>query len=172
MDPTVYGVSIVFISILGIISYSLTIAKKPVSNALYGASSSLLLTYSIGFSLLLYGMMIYLYSAFPSISPRIILLLDIILLLVSLWTMFLNPWQVQNRRNGRSGQPSQDPAFLSVTLASVFILIPILFLLYQYRAFEQQLDMLLLINILVVPFFFFTSSSINSYALNNFTYNF
>ena len=172
MNPTLYTLCIAFTSILGIISYTLTIAKNPIENKLYSVTSSLLLTYSIGASLLLYGMMLYLFSAFPQSAPLSLLMINSVLLLISMWTIFLNPWQVQNRKNGRSGLPSKDPAFVSVTIASVFIFCALLFMLAYFRAFEQRLSLLILFQILIIHTFFLTSGSINSYALNNFTSNF
>jgi hypothetical protein len=43
----------------------------------------------------------------------------------------------------------------------------------RYLKNSQNIGLfLILLNTLVIPFFFLTSGMINSFALNNFTYNF
>jgi hypothetical protein len=86
--------------------------------------------------------------------------------------LFANPLRVEARKNGDSGLRASDPPFISIVLSSIIILGIILFILLRYRNISQHLSILVLMNLLLIPFFFLTSGAINSYALNNFTYNF
>jgi len=169
---SLYVMGILFTSVLGIASYALTTAKSPQVNPLYSATSSLALTYAIGGSLLLYGMMLYLFSAFPQSAPLSILLFDILLLLASLGTLYVNPWQVIKRKELVSGNDFADPAFIAIASSCVIILSIMLSVIVRYRDIDSRSAFLLLINLLVIPSFFLTSGAINAYALNNFTYNF
>jgi len=117
-------------------------------------------------------MMLYLFTAFPTQAPLFILLFDILLILVSLWTIYLNPWKVHARQDVQFDVQGEYPAFVSVAVLSALIPILFLALLYAYQNSELRLVLLLLTNLLVIPFFFLTSGAINSFALNDFTYNF
>jgi len=163
---------ILFTSVLGLASYALATAKNPQVNSLYNTSSTLVLTYAIGGSLLLYGMMLYLFSAFPQFAPLSILLFDLLLLLASLGTLFFNPWQVLTRKNQLSGIDFTDPAFLSIAISSALVLVIMATVIVRYADIDSRSALMLLFNLLVVPSFFLTSGAINAYALNDFTYNF
>jgi hypothetical protein len=168
---TLYIVSLLFATIIGIISYILTIAKIPNLNSLYGTTSSLILSYAFGASLLMYGMMIYFFSAFPIYAPLAILGFDTFLILCSLWTLFVNPWQLQAKLNGASGLQPDQPAFLGVAVSTAAIPLIMFALLYTFRNPDRRLSLLLFVNLLLIPFFFFTSGAINSFVLNDFTHN-
>ena len=168
---TLYIVSLLFAIIIGIISYVLTIVKTPNSNPLYGTSSSLLLGYAFGASLLLYGMMVYFFSAFPAYAPLAILGFDTILILCSLWTLFANPWQLQAKLNGASGLRPDQPAFIGVAISTAAIPLIMFALLYTFRNADRRLSLLLFVNLFLIPFFFLTSGAINSFVLNDFTNN-
>jgi hypothetical protein len=172
LSSAAYGLGVVFTTVLGSIPLLLARSKTPVSNPLYGTTSTLLLTYSIGASLLMYVMMLYFFTAFPTHAPLFILLFDVLLMILSLWTMFFNPWKVIARREGASGVNARDPSFLSAAISSGAIPILYLLLLYIFQNSENRLVLLLLTNLLVIPFFFLTSGMINSFALNDFTHNF
>jgi hypothetical protein len=163
---------ILFTSAIGLASYALATAKSPQVNSLYSATSSLALTYAIGGSLLLYGMMLYLFSAFPQSAPLSILLFDVLLLLASLGTLYFNPWQVLKRKQLTSGNEFTDPAFIAIATSCVLILVIMITILVRYRDIDSRSALLLLLNLLVIPSFFLTSGAINAYALNDFTYNF
>jgi hypothetical protein len=172
VSTSLYGAGVVFTIILGSIPLLLGNSKSPTKNPLYGTTSTLLLTYSIGASLLMYVMMLYFLTAFPTRGPLFILGFDILLFVLSIWTLHFNPWKVKARKEGASGVNNSDPAFISA--ATVTTVIPILFfLLYiYYKNSEERLAILLLMNLLIIPFFFLTSGMINSFALNDFTHNF
>ena len=53
-----YGLGVVLTGCLGIISILIANSKTPAINSLYGTTSTLILLYSIGASLLMYCMMI------------------------------------------------------------------------------------------------------------------
>ena len=163
---------IIITSVIGIISYALATVKSPQINPLYSATSSLALTYAIGGSLLLYGMMLYLFSAFPQHAPLSILLFDVLLLLASLGTLYFNPWQVLKRKQIYSGNEFTDPAFIAIASSSVVVLVIMMSVIVRYADIDSRSALLLFLNLLVVPSFFLTSGAINAYALNDFTYNF
>jgi len=169
---TLYVVSLLFAAIIGVISYILSTTKSPTFNPLYGTTSSLILSYVFGASLLMYGMMVYFFSAFPVYAPLYILLLDTLLIVLSLCTLFTNPWQLQARLHGASGLDPLQPSFLA--LASSVVAIPLIMfaLLYIFRSPDRRLSLLLFVNLLLIPFFFLTSGTINSFVLNDFTNNF
>jgi hypothetical protein len=169
---TLYVISLLFAATIGTISYMLTTTKSPNINPLYGTTSSLILTYAFGASLLMYGMMVYFFSAFYTHAPRYILGFDVCLLVISLITLFLNPWQLQARLNGASGLDATQPAFLGLAISTAIIPLIIIGLLYVFRNPDRLLSLLLLINLLLIPFFFLTSGAINSFVLNDFTNNF
>jgi hypothetical protein len=135
-------------------------------------TSSLILSYVFGASLLMYGMMVYFFSAFPVYAPLYILLFDTFLIVISLCTLFANPWQLQARLHGASGLDPLQPSFLA--LASSVVAIPLIMfaLLYIFRSPDRRLSLLLFVNLLLIPFFFLTSGTINSFVLNDFTNNF
>jgi len=170
-SATAYGLGILGTLSLGSIQFFLSNLKTPTVNPLYGTTSTLLLVYSIGASLLMYAMMVYLFTAFPNYAPMFILSFNAFLLFLSMLTLFLNPWKVKARKQGASGI-FEDPAFLSI--AGTSIAIPVLFIfMLRYLKNSQNIGLfLILLNTLVIPFFFLTSGMINSFALNNFTYNF
>jgi hypothetical protein len=116
--------------------------------------------------------MLYFFTAFPTYAPLFILLFDVLLMILSLWTLFFNPWKVIARKEGASGINARDPSFLAAAISSGAIPILYLLLLYMFQNSENRLVILLLTNLLVIPFFFLTSGMINSFALNDFTYNF
>jgi len=172
VSPTAYGLGIVFTATLGIISFLISNGKIPTTNLLYGTTSTLLLTYSIGASLLMYAMMLYLFTAFPVYQSLFVTLFTILLLLISFVTIFFNPWKVKARKDGASGVTIQDPYFVAFTTSGVLVTAVFLFLLLTFRNSETRKMILLLTNLLIVPSFFLTSGYINSFALNDFTYNF
>ena len=169
---TLFIMGSLFTIIIGIISFSLTNAKNPSVNSLYDKTSSLILTYAIGGSLLMYGMMLYLFSAFPNYAALYLIIFDIFLIVLSHITLFINPLRVQARANGASGFDSTDPAFLALTLSTCIIVVLMIALLLYYKNLTDRYGLLILINLLVIPSFFLTSGAINSYALNDFTNNF
>jgi hypothetical protein len=171
-SATAYGIGILGTLSLGSIPFFLLKLKTPVTNPLYGTTSALLLTYSIGASLLMYAMMVYLFTAFPTYAPMFILSFNAFLLLLSMWTLFFNPWKVKARKQGASGVNPEDPAFLSIATTSVVIPVSLIFILRSLKNPENMGLFLILFNTLVIPFFFLTSGMINSFALNNFTHNF
>jgi len=120
----------------------------------------------------MYGMMLYVYSALPRQAPLFLLLLDTSLIIISLWTLFLNPLQVKNRVKGRSGLPKDDPQFSTIAITTVVIAIIMLYILFQYQDTDRRLSILLLMNLIVIPFMFLTTGAVSSFALNDFTYNF
>jgi len=169
---TLYIMGLLFMCIIALLSFILTNTKQPQGNLLYGSTSTLVLLYSFGASLLMYGMMLYVYSALPRQAPLFLLLLDTSLLIVSLWTLFLNPLQVKNRVKGRSGLPKDDPQFSMIATTTVIIAIIMLYILFQYQDTDRRFSILLLMNLIVIPFVFLTTGAVSSFALNDFTYNF
>lgn len=172
MSSVLYGLGGVFTTILGSIPLILARSKTPVSNPLYGTTSTLILTYSIGASLLMYAMMLYFFTAFPTYETIFVLGFDILLIVICLWTLHFNPWKVKARKEGASGVTFSDPSFLSAFSSSIAVPVLFIFLLGIYQNSERRRVILLLTNLLIIPFFFLTSGMINSFALNDFTYNF
>ena len=167
-----YGLGVVLTGCLGIISILIANSKTPAINSLYGTTSTLILLYSIGASLLMYCMMMYLFTAFPTYQTLYILGFNILLLFISFVTVFFNPWKVKARKDGASGIDTSDPAFLSFAIASSLALGLYISLLLIYKNSENLKTILLLTNLLIVPSFFLTTGFINSFALNDFTHNF
>ena len=171
-SATAYVLGVIGTLLLGSIPIFLSNLKTPVINSLYGTTSALLLTYSIGASLLMYAMMVYLFTAFPTYAPMFILSFNAFLLLLSMWTLFFNPWKVKARKDGASGVNEKDPAFLSAAITSVVIPVSLIFILRFLKNSQNMGLFLILVNTIVLPFFFLTSGMINSFALNDFTHNF
>ena len=171
-SATAYGVGVIGTLCLGSIPFFLSNLKTPTINPLYGTTSTLLLTYSIGASLLMYAMMVYLFTAFPTYAPMFILSFNAFLLLLSMLTLFFNPWKVKARKQGASGINQEDPAFIYAATTCISIPIALIFILRSIKNSQNMGLFLILTNTLVIPFFFLTSGMINSFALNNFTHNF
>jgi hypothetical protein len=89
-----------------------------------------------------------------------------------MWTLFFNPWKVKARKQGASGVNAEDPAFLSAAITSISIPVALIFILRFLKNSQNMGLFLILLNTLVIPFFFLTSGVINSFALNDFTHNF
>ena len=170
-SATAYGLGTFGTLSIGCIQFFLSNLKTPTVNPLYSTTSTLLLTYSIGASLLMYAMMVYLFTAFPTYASMFILSFNAFLLFLSTLTLFLNPWKVKARKDGASGI-FKDPAFLSIAITSVIIPVSLIFMLRFLKNSQNIGLFLILFNTLVIPFFFFTSGMINSFALNDFTHNF
>jgi hypothetical protein len=171
-SATAYVLGVIGTLLLGSIPFFLSNLKTPTINPLYGTTSTLLLTYSIGASLLMYAMMVYLFTAFPTYAPMIILSFDAFLLLLSMWTLFFNPWKVKAKKQGASGLNLEDPKFLSIAITSVVIPVSLIFILRSLKNPQNMGLFLILVNTIVIPFFFMSSGMINSFALNDFTHNF
>jgi len=171
-SATAYVLGVIGTLLLGSIPFFLSNLKTPTINPLYGTTSTLLLTYSIGASLLMYTMMVYLFTAFPTYAPMFILSFDAFLLLLSMWTLFFNPWKVKAKKQGASGLNLEDPKFLSIAITSVVIPVSLIFILRSLKNPQNMGLFLILVNTIVIPFFFMSSGMINSFALNDFTHNF
>ena len=120
----------------------------------------------------MYAMMVYLFTAFPTYAPMFILSFNAFLLLLSMLTLFFNPWKVKARKQGASGINQEDPAFIYAATTCISIPIALIFILRSIKNSQNMGLFLILTNTLVIPFFFLTSGMINSFALNNFTHNF
>jgi hypothetical protein len=132
----------------------------------------MILLYSFGASLLLYGMALYFFSTFPQHAPRILLIFDIILIGITWITLFLNPWKEQARLYGASGLNPSSPSFLGIASALVVLLLFAIYSLVSFRDITNQLYMLITLNTLLIPFFFLSTYSTNSLLLNEFTGHF
>ena len=158
------------IPVLTFIVNNSRIITPTTGNPTYTAANTLLLLYSIGASLLLYGMMLYLFTSLPAYAPLAVLLIDLVLIITTLGTLFANPWQVRNwkvKRNSE-GVSGIDPSFLAISLSVISVLIILPLIILWYQNIDQRLGILLLFNLLLIPFFFLTSSTINSFALSGF----
>jgi hypothetical protein len=167
-----YGFGVIFTVILGIIPIIVSYSKEPTVNPLYGTTSTLLLTYSVGASLLMYVMMLYFFTAFPMHQTLFVLGFDVLLIITTLLTLFFNPWKVKARKESASGITFSDPAVKSATFSVIGVLLFFIILLLTFTNSELRKGILLLTNLFLIPLFFLTSGFINSFALNDFTHFF
>ena len=172
MSSTLYIVSAITISILTSVSVYISTLSIPTKNALYTASMNMILLYSFGASLLLYGMALYFFSTFPQHAPRILLIVDILLIGIAWITLFLNPWKEQAHLYGASGLNPTSPSFLGAASALTALLLFAIYSLVSFRDMTNQLYMLITMNTLLIPFLFLSTQSTNSLLLNEFTGHF
>ena len=172
MSYLVYGLGFLLIAAISGVSYYLSMFAKPAANTYYTTNIRFISLYSFGASLLLYGMALYFFSAFPQLSPLLLIGLNTLLLSVSLTSLYFNTWKVNARKEGASGIPTSSPAFIgyAATMAGVCILLGTLVL--TFRTMQNRLHLLLLLSTVIAPFFFLTSIVLNTFAFNNFTSGF
>jgi len=138
-------------------------------NSLYRINLKYILLYSIGASLLLYGMALYFFSAFPELAPMYLLLLAGLLSSLTLTCMYFIPWKVHAKAEGASGVPTSQPAFIGYSVSLCVSLAIGLYLFNTFKVMQNRLQLLLLVNIAIIPFLFLSSFTINTVAFNDFT---
>jgi hypothetical protein len=149
-------------------SYLLSQYSTP-PNKLYNINLRYILLYSVGASLLLYGMALYFFSAFPELAPMYLLLLAGLLSSLTLTCMYFIPWKVHAKAEGASGVNATHPAFLGYSISLGVSLAIGAYLLLAFKAMQNRLQFLLLVNAAIIPFLFLSSFTINTVAFNNFT---
>lgn len=173
MSSTLYTISALIIAgFIGCNIFYMTSFSRPVKNNLYSSSKNVIMIYSIGASLLLYGMALYFFSSFPQNAPRILLLTNIVLILLAWITLFANSWKEQARLYGASGLNPSSPSFIGIASAIGAILLFAIYSLTTFRDMTNQLSILIAMTTLLLPSFFLSTYSANSFILNEFTGSF
>jgi len=178
MSSVAIPLAFLLMGAIGGVSYYIGQFAQPAANSYYTTNIRFILLYSYGASLLLYGMALYFFAAFPQLGPKYLIFLDGLLILASLTTLYFNTWQTNRTyvmlRNGgdESILAPDSPQFLgyAATLVGVFCILG--GLLASFQTMQNRLHLLLLLNILVVPFFFLSSAILNTFAFNNYTNQF